>query len=136
MKRNHHNHLKTKQGFTLVEAMVSIFISAIVFTGAFSIIHYSLSIMRSTAHWKSALHEARTATEYLRTLEFNDTELSTGTHSTTLSNYGFDFQYTVTAVSGSLTEKIIVVQTSWTNDISQNENLVELSTIVSSTLHN
>lgn len=126
----------SRQGFTLTEAMVSIFISVLVFASAFPLISHSLSVMRSAANWKGALHDARTAIEYLRTQNFDAVELEEGTHSLLLEDYDVEFLYTITDDVGATDVKAIVVQTSWTNDLSKKENRVELSTIISGPLHN
>lgn len=131
-------HLKTsplnkRDGFTLIEVLVAMFISVIAVSSTYKLLTYSRDILRSSSNRLEALNSTRGAIEYLRTLDFNADELDVGNHSTTLN--GQSFQYNIVLYDGDADLKQITVQTAWQSELSDAMRQVELVSMVSLPLH-
>lgn len=124
---------KEKQGFTLVEVAVATFISVLVVTTSFLVIQHSIQVIRSAENRENAVHETRTAMEYLRTLSFDDTKLNVGSHSMTLN--GLDFSYDVTLFLSNASLKQIEVTVNWMSLSSGQIRPMKFTSMISNVLH-
>lgn len=122
-----------KAAFTLVEVMVAMFISVIAVSSTYMLLTYSRDLLRSSSNRIEAFNNARGALEYLRTLEFDSSELNIGNHATTLN--GQTFQYNIARYDSDDDLKQITVQSDWNSELSDAVRQVELMSVVSAPLH-
>jgi prepilin-type N-terminal cleavage/methylation domain-containing protein len=123
-----------RTAFTLIEVLVALFVAVLAVSSTYKLLNQSRSILRSSSNKLDALNGARAGLEYLRTLDFDDSLLSTGSpHS--LNRNGNIFSYEVTLYEGATNIKQITVKTEWESAVSGNTHDLELVTLLSSSLH-
>jgi type II secretory pathway pseudopilin PulG len=125
-----------KCGFTLTETCVATLVGALMVVSISKLLTHSVNNSRNASSRLSALHEARTAMEYLHSLDYDDDSLSVGTWTLAADTNSVvvldvDCNYTVTE-SGYL--KKIVIQVPWTN-LFTGVSQVEISSFLSKALH-
>jgi Tfp pilus assembly protein PilV len=125
-----------KCGFTLTETCVAVLVGALMVMSISKLLTHSVYTSRNASNRLSALHEARTAMEYLHSLDYNDSSLSVGTWTLAadpdaVAALSVDCNYSVSE-SGNL--KTITVQIPWTSLFS-GVNQVEISSFLSRALH-
>lgn len=126
-----------KEGFTLIETVVAAFIGGLLVASISALLTNSTYISRNASRKLEALHGARSAMEYLTSLDYNDTLLTEGTWSlAAVTNstlvLGARCDYTIVE-SGRM--KQITVQVPWTS-LFTGENQVEMTSLLSKALHN
>jgi Tfp pilus assembly protein PilV len=125
-----------KRGFTLTETCVAVLVGALTVMSVSKLLTHSVYASRNASSRLAALHEARTAMEYLHSLDYEGSSLSNGTwtlmaNTNTVVVLSVDCDYTV-AESDNL--KTITVQVPWTN-LFTGESQLEISSMVSKALH-
>jgi prepilin-type N-terminal cleavage/methylation domain-containing protein len=129
--RHHKN--TSKAAFTLIEVLVAMFISVMAVSSTYMLLTYSRDILRSSSNRIEALNNARTAMEYVRSLDFDSEKLDINNYTPTVN--GLTFWYNVAEYDGNDALKQITVRTDWTSELSDAVRQVELVTIISAPLH-
>ncbi len=97
--------MKKKKGFTLIELLIGLILLIILVTGLNMLITYSLKTLKLNELRMEKLPEVNGALEHLRSLDFNDSCLSIGSHSCNVAccgNYTSDIKYKVDSLSPDL----------------------------------
>lgn len=123
-----------KSAFTLIEVLIAMFISVMAVSSTYMLINHSRDILRSSSNRIEALNNARTAMEYVRSLNFDSDKLEVGkTYTPTVG--GLTFWYNVTKYDGKDALKQISVRADWTSELSDAVRQIELVTVISAPLH-
>ncbi len=125
--------LKAKDGFTLVETVLSAMVLGIALGACILSFSMSMRMVNTGGNQMAAVHTARDALESLRTNHFNSTVLSAGSHIFTNANSYFTAPYTVTSID--FCNKTVAVSMPYLNKIHGGSSTNVLTTILCSTLH-
>jgi type II secretory pathway pseudopilin PulG len=122
---------KTKDGFTLVESVLSALVLGIALGACILSFSMGMRMVNTSGNQVIAIHTARDALESLRTNSFNSTALTAGSH--TFSNAYFTAPYTVTSIDAC--NKTVAVSMPYLNKVHRGSSTNVLTTVLSSTLH-
>ncbi|MDF7805942.1 type II secretion system protein [Pontiellaceae bacterium B12219] len=128
-----HRKNTSKSAFTLIEVLIAMFISVMAVSSTYMLLTYSRDILRSSSNRIEAMNNARTAMEYVRSLDFDSEKLDINNYTPTVN--GLTFWYNVAEYDGNDALKQITVRTDWTSELSDAVRQVELVTIISAPLH-
>ncbi len=123
--------LKAKDGFTLVETVLSAMVLGIALGACILSFSMAMRMVNTASNQMTALHTARDVLESLRTNSFSSTALSVG--SRTFSNAYFTVPYTVTSLDAC--NVTVAVSVPYLNKIHRGSSTNVLTTILCSTLH-
>ena len=123
--------LKAKDGFSLVETVLSAMVLGIALGACILSFSMAMRIVYTAGNQMTAVHTARDAMESLRTNSFGSTALSAGSH--TFTNTYFTVPYTVTSLDAC--NVTVAVSVPYLNKIHRGSSTNVLTTILCSTLH-
>ena len=102
-----------KKGFTLLELLVSITILAIGILGLGALFPAAMRSTLLTRQNTQAMEFCQQKTEYLRNLNYEDADLTGGTHTAESLDVKFVREYTVTDDHPAAGMKRVIVTVSW-----------------------
>ena len=121
-----------QEGFTLVEALISAFIMAFVLGSSIVAVNAALRRIAASEAKMAAMHEARNQLETLRSLSFDDPQLTAGTQS--LYERGYPLGSYEVAVVATDTKRISM-NVLWRDPLGGNVRTVNLTTKITKPLH-
>jgi prepilin-type N-terminal cleavage/methylation domain-containing protein len=125
--------LKAKDGFTLVETVLSVMILGVALGACILSFDMAMRAVKTAGNQMTAVHSARDALESLRTNSFASSVLSVGTKSLTNACFPSGVSYVVTSIDAS--NRTVSVSVPYVNYIHRGYSTNTLVTVLSSTLH-